>query len=629
MSFSNIAELQSAGLKVLLVEDQPISTKLVAELLKKAPRISLEKSVTRLSDAVALAPAQKFDVILLDLQLEDSTGYETFSAIQEAFPDSAILVLSASENEELALSTVRNGAQDYLVKGSFDRRLLIRAIHHAFERKQSAEALRKSELTVRAIFESSLDAIVITDAEGRLVDVNAAAEDLFGERKKELVEQRLHELCGAGFADQWEQFQQSGRARTRVTIPRGAETDARLAECCFAANILPGQHLAVFRDITEQQHLEEQLRSSQKMEAIGRLAGGVAHEFNNMLAIMSSYTELLDRSLEGTPLQEKTRKILVTSQRAASLVNQLLAFGHKQVLMPTVLDVRNLVQDISGIVKCIVGVNVQLTMSFPEEASSVKADRSHLEQIILSMAENARDAMPQGGSLAIQVQNVSDRRKGEGSAARSYVLLSIADSGIGMDEKTRSRIFEPFFTTKKNSHGLGLSTVYGIVQQSGGHVIVHSEPGAGTTFHIYLPAAEEAAGEIKPDETKLSQAAGNETILVVDDETQLRDAISEYLESCGYRVLKAENGSEAVSTLNSYTGKVSLIVSDVVMPEMNGRDLLDFVRGSRPETKVLLISGYTDDVMIRHGISLDKSCFLQKPFTLRALAARVRSLLEQ
>lgn len=618
-------ETRHAVLSVLLIEDNQIDARLVSRHLKGASNC---RQVSRLGEALQILNAVQFDVILLDLNLEDSSGYESFSRVLHAASSAAIVVLSGSDDEELAIRTVREGAQDYLVKGSFDGRLLLRSIRYAFERKQAEEALRHSEATVRAIFENSLDAIAIIDRNAALLEANSAAARLFRLDRDQLVQTRLLDFGDEQMESEWHRFQKSTQASGRFWIRREDGTQ-RLVDCSFNADILPEGHLVVLRDITEQQNLEDQLRQSQKMEAVGRLAGGVAHDFNNILGIISGYAELMQLNATDTAQKFRAEKVLAAIEKAASLTKQLLAFGRRQVLSPRLLNVSTVLGELSGMVRVMVGAEIQLIMH-QQSTGMVHADQGQLEQVILNLAANARDAMPNGGILTIKLENHVSSGSQPQVPEGDYVVLSVADTGIGMDADTQSRIFEPFFTTKRTGSGLGLSTVYGIVKQSGGHITVDSQLGIGSTFNIYLPLVPIARVESPSVEGEISvHQRGTETILLVDDEDELRNATAEYLESCGYRVLKARNGQEAIDLADRFKGKISLLISDIVMPKTSGRSLLDHVRKTRPKTNVLVISGYADDAVIRHGIFLETTYFLQKPFTFQLLGSKIRKLLDR
>jgi len=584
--------------------------------------------VTRLGEALSHLERDRPDVILLDLNLEDSAGYETFSRIQQAASGAAILVLSGSDDEDLAIRTVREGAQDYLVKGTFDGRLLLRSIRYAIERKRSEEALRQSETTVRAIFENSLEGIVIFAGDGICLEANSAAGALVNLSRNDLIGSRLCDFCEKGFEQVWSDLStfESGRGQFWAHLKDGSR---RLVNYSFTANILPGQHLAMLRDITEQQGMEEQLRDSQKMEAVGRLAGGVAHDFNNILGIISGHAELLESSAASQVERGRAEKIISATEKAASLTRQLLAFGRKQVMSLKLLDLATVLEGVSSMVDCLMGAEIQISIQAKRGLGLVRADQSQLEQVIMNLATNAREAMPEGGILTIKID---EYRCGEDQCdvpAGEYICFSVSDTGIGMTKETQARIFEPFFTTRKGGSGLGLSTVYGIVKQSGGYIRVNSAPNQGTTFSICLPKVSGPELERAAEAKKPAHATGNETILLVDNEEDLRNAACEYLEGCGYRVLTAGDGRKAVAICDEHKGAISLLISDIVMPKLNGRGLVDHVRKTRPGTSVLIISGYAADAVWRHGIALDPSCFLQKPFTFQVLSTKIRAILDK
>jgi signal transduction histidine kinase len=431
-----------------------------------------------------------------------------------------------------------------------------------------------------------------------------------------------------GLETEWRGFRENGSGRARFWIRRH-DGVKRLVDCSFNANIMPGRHLCVLRDITEQQSLEEQLGQARKMEAVGRLAGGVAHDFNNILGIIGGYAELLELNSTDEGQRAKAEKILVATQKAASLTKQLLAFGRRQVMSPKLLDLSTVVAEVNSMVHCLVGPESQVIVHAHPDLGLVNADQGQLEQVILNLAANARDAMPNGGTLTMAMDNCISRPGASEVPPGEYVRLSVTDSGTGMEPEIESRIFEPFFTTKKSGSGLGLSTVYGIVKQSGGHITVHSELDVGSTFNIYLPLI--TSPRLKPPKIegkKRVDLEGHETILLVDDEDDLRNAAGEYLENCGYRVLKACNGKEAIEMADKFQGQIGLVITDIIMPKVNGRGVVDHIKKTRPETNILVISGYADDAIIRHGIFLETTCFLQKPFTFQILGSKIRTLLE-
>jgi two-component system, cell cycle sensor histidine kinase and response regulator CckA len=389
-------------------------------------------------------------------------------------------------------------------------------------------------------------------------------------------------------------------------------------------------------DVTDRKQLEEQFRQAQKMEAVGRLAGGIAHDFNNLLMVIQGYADLMtDRLPEGDALRRNAEQIQMAAQRATSLTRQLLAFSRKQMLAPKVLNIQSVVVDMEKILRRLIGEDVELQTSAAADLGLVKADRSQLEQVIMNLAVNARDAMPKGGRLTIETANVElDASFGETPAVvvpGKYVLLAVTDNGSGMDAETQAHIFEPFFTTKEKGKGtgLGLATVYGIVKQSGGYVWVYSEMGRGTAFKIYLPRIEEenppAGRDQMPDAESVKR--GSETVLLVEDEKGVRELAREYLEMTGYTVVLAEDGRTALELAAMHSGTIHLLMTDVVMPGISGRELADRVAKIRPGIKVLYMSGYTDHAVVHHGILENDAVLLQKPFTLSTLAAKLREIL--
>ena len=380
--------------------------------------------------------------------------------------------------------------------------------------------------------------------------------------------------------------------------------------------------------------LEEQLRQSQKMEAIGRLAGGVAHDFNNLLSVVLSYSELLIADLkEGDPIRDDIEEIRRAGTRAASLTRQLLMFSRQQVIEPKVLDLNEVLSAMEKMLRRLVGEDVELTSVPGAALGRVRVDPGSIEQVIMNLAINARDAMPTGGKLSMETANVTldeEYARGHLSAKPgSYVMFSMTDTGTGIEKAMLTRIFEPFFTTKEQGKGtgLGLSTVFGIVQQSGGNVWVYSEPGMGTTFKVYLPTVDDVAEAAEPPRG-LTTLRGSETILLVEDEEQVRNVVRGILRRHGYTVVEAASAGEALLLSEQHVGPVHLLLSDVVMPHMSGPELAKRLVHSRPEMKVLCMSGYTDDAAVRHGVIDAAFAYLQKPITVEALTRKVRDVLD-
>jgi two-component system cell cycle sensor histidine kinase/response regulator CckA len=400
--------------------------------------------------------------------------------------------------------------------------------------------------------------------------------------------------------------------------------------------------LAYIRDITERKRaekerekLQEQVRQSQKMEAVGVLAGGVAHDFNNLLSVINGYSELLLKGVaRDDPRRSDIEQILQAGQRAASLTSQLLAFSRKQILHPVTLNLDDVVAQMSTMFRRLIGEDIALVCITRPGLGFVHADQGQIQQILMNLVVNARDAMPQGGRLTIETANVDiDEgyvRKHAPMRAGPYIMLAISDNGIGMDSETQARIFEPFFTTKGagKGTGLGLSTVYGIVKQSNGFLWVYSEPGKGTTFKIYLPRVQGEADKLSEDAKVVPDLRGSETVLVVEDEPSVRALAARILRERGYTVIEASNGKEALRTAQEYAGKIHLVLADVVMPEMSGKVLVSQIEAARPGIRALFISGYTDNAIIHHGILEANVAFLQKPFSANVLASKVREVID-
>jgi signal transduction histidine kinase/sensor domain CHASE-containing protein/ActR/RegA family two-component response regulator len=392
--------------------------------------------------------------------------------------------------------------------------------------------------------------------------------------------------------------------------------------------------IGVALDITERERLTDQLRQSQKMQAVGELAGGVAHDFNNLLMVVKGHSQLLlDRLPDASPMRLSVEQVEKAADRAASLTRQLLAFSRKQVLQPRVLDMNEAVGGMIRMFSRVIGENIEMAFLPGGKLGRVKADPGQIEQVLLNLVVNARDAMPSGGRLTIETSNV-ELDRGYAATHTSlepglYVMLTVTDTGCGMDAETQARIFEPFFTTKGpgKGTGLGLATVYGVVKQSGGYIYVYSEVGRGTTFKIYLPQVTDELDKLVPETGKGRSARGTETILFVEDEQSVRELVRDYLVAAGYCLLEAADGIQALKVAAAHPGPVHMLITDVVMPHLSGPELATKLSSERPALKVLFISGYTDDTVFRHGVLEGGVAFLQKPFNLKALAQKIREVL--
>jgi two-component system, cell cycle sensor histidine kinase and response regulator CckA len=510
----------------------------------------------------------------------------------------------------------------------------------AIEHKRYEEALRRSEARSRSLILSAAFGIFRCTLGGRFVDVNPALINMLGHgsveellavnaRKQIFVNpQELDHLADQcrrmgtlnGIEVQWK------RKDGRIIIVRLSGSAAVSAED-------PQEVLELIaEDITERRQLEEQLRQAQKMDAVGRLAGGVAHDFNNLLMVINGYTEVLLEELNaGSPLHLKVQSIQQAADRAATLTRQLLAFSRKQLLELKVVDVNTVIADMERLLRPLIGENIELVTRLSTDAGHTRADAGQLEQVIMNLVVNAKDAMPDGGKLTLQSADVSVRHDSEHRFIQPgrYAVISVSDSGHGMDKETQSRIFEPFFTTKEKGKGtgLGLSTVYGIVKQSNGYVFLQSEPGTGTTFHVYLPRVEDSTEEISEEKILPSEGGGCETVLLVEDEESVRELVRVTLTSRGYRVLEAENGECGLRTAEEFKEPIDILITDVMMPGIGGRDLARQLTAQRPGISVLYLSGYTEDTVVTQGALAPGTAFLQKPFTLQNLAKKVREVL--
>jgi signal transduction histidine kinase/CheY-like chemotaxis protein len=414
------------------------------------------------------------------------------------------------------------------------------------------------------------------------------------------------------------------------------EPDRALMEVLAQVGTQLGRIIERQRAARQIRDREDQLRQSQKMEAMGRLAGGIAHDFNNLLTAINGYSALLLRRVEGNSiLRPSILEISKAGERAAGLTGQLLAFSRKQVLTSELLDLNRLVQDMDKMFARLIGEDIELSMELAPELGVFKANRGQIEQVLMNLVVNARDAMPKGGTVRIRTQNelVSRPREMQAESVRPgrYIVLAVSDDGLGMDAETRRRIFEPFYTTKPlgEGTGLGLSTVFGIVKQSGGYIDVQSEPGKGSTFLIYFPAMlQEGIGEAVMNGVHTEPARGSETILLVEDDDSVRKLTFEILSDMGYTVLEAGSGQQALERCKSHSGPIDLLLTDVVMARMNGRELAEKILELRPGIKIVYMSGYTDDAILRRGVETSGLAFITKPFAPEALTEKIREVLQ-
>jgi PAS domain S-box-containing protein len=636
---------------VLHLEDSPRDAEVIHHKLEVAGvRCDIVLAHSKDSFEAALM-RESFDLILSDYNLP---GYDGTSAIERAHkhqPDTPVIVISGSIGEDEAVKCLRIGATDYLLKQRLDRLApaVQRAIQEAEERrrrKEAEQALLQRERRLSSIYETVSDSLFYVDVEPdgryRFTSVNPAFVSTTGLDYNQIVGKRVDEVIPEpSLTLTLEKYREAIRERRvvrweeTVEYPRGRLTGEVSIAPVFDDAGTCTHLVGAGHDITERQRLEAQFRQAQKMESVGQLAGGIAHDFNNLLTVINGTAELAIEDLrEGDPLLEDLQEIRRAGERAAALTRQLLAFSRKQILQPQVLDLNTVVAGMESMLRRLIGENIDLVVVPTVGLGRVKADPGQMEQVIANLAVNARDAMPQGGKLTVEMQGVDideqyAHQHGVVVKPGPYVMLAISDTGVGMDDVTRARIFEPFFTTKApgKGTGLGLSTVYGIVKQSNGFIWAHSKVGHGTSFKVYLPqVAEVAAG--KRHSPTVAPGHGIETILLVEDVEGLRRLAKRMLESAGYTVLTAANGEEALLLLERYEQPLHLMVTDVVMPGMSGRTLAERFDATRPGMKVLYMSGYTDDVVVRHGVLDEGMPFLSKPFAVVELTRKVREVLD-
>ncbi len=637
----------SRPLRVLIVEDSEDDTQLLLHELRRGGYDPMHERVDSAATMEQALAGQQWDMVIADYGIPNFNSMAALALLKERGLDLPFIIVSGAITEETAVATMKAGAHDYLLKGNLKR--LIPAIERELreaksrrERRRAEEALRESEKRLQAILDNSPALIFLKNTEGRYLYVNPqfakltplTREQILGKTDDEIflpaqaAAFRTNDLkvLQAGVALEFEEVadQQDGPHTSIVSKFPLRNAEGKVYAICGIAT-----------DITERKSLEAQLRQSQKMEAIGQLAGGIAHDFNNLLTVINGYSELMLLSLPVEhPHCATFEQIRQAGEKASRLNRQLMAFSRQQVLQPKVLDLNAVVANIDTMLQRVIGEDIDLLTILSPGLASVKADPGQIEQVLMNLLVNARDAMPAGGRLTIETADVvldtDYARTHVAVNPGRYVMLAVSDNGCGMDAETQARIFEPFFTTKElgKGTGLGLSTVYGIVKQSGGNIGVYSEPGRGTTFRIYLPRIEEAAEAVEPGKAREQLPRGSETILLVEDEAGVRTLAKTILQTHGYTVLDAAQGKDAFLLSGQHEGLIHLMVTDMVMPEMSGREVADRLKPLRPNMKVLFMSGFTDKAMVHHG-ELDRGmAFLQKPFTPQTLARKVREVLD-
>ena len=634
-------------LRVLILEDRDSDAELVIDHLKQA---GFEPAWNRAQDEAEFVAAldPDLDVILADFNLPSFGAPRALELLKERGLGVPLIVVSGSIGEDIAVQVLHSGAADYLLKDRLARlgqavRRVVTERRLETEKRRAEEALKEAEERTRFALHAAR--VGVWEA-----DLRTGAA-----RWSEMLE-ALHGIPAGTFGGTFEAFlsyiHPDDRESVRASIDEATRqhTDSNIlyrtewpdgtthwingtGKTFYDDADTPMRAAGVGLDVTERHILEEQNRQSQKVEAIGQLAGGIAHDFNNLLTAIQGYCELLGSELGSeSPHQSDLGEIRHAADRAASLTKQLLAFSRRQILEVRVLDLRDSLRGIESMLRRLIGEDIDVVLRTTDEAARVKADPAQIEQVILNLAINARDAMPEGGSLLLEVMNAtldeSYARRHVSVKPGRYVMLGVSDTGMGMDAVTQARIFEPFFTTKKAERGtgLGLSTVYGIVKQSGGNIWVYSEPGRGATFKVYLPRVDEVEDQ-PASQPAPGTLTGSETILVVEDEPGVRELVRRVLERYGYRVLIAATPHDALELAARHVDPIHLLISDVVLPEMSGRSLASQIVASRSDVRVIYMSGYTDNAIVHHGVLDPDTPFLQKPFTPEALARKVHVVL--
>jgi two-component system cell cycle sensor histidine kinase/response regulator CckA len=639
-------------LRVLLVEDDQQYAIYMQEFLRVAPGLNVEVThVASLARAEAALARAATDLVVLDVMLPDGNGCHWLATQKELGQTAAVVVLSNVEGDEAVTAALSAGAEDYLVKSDSDPSTLLRVVRHAVERHYFREQLNRTGRRFQHLLENVVDLITVLDLDGSVVYASPAAERLLGVKPEKLIGSRL-----------WDRVHVDDVMAMHALILQLAEEPETPRECEFRVlgtgdiwhsfeaigRVLtdaPRQQILInARDVSARkkaeqalQQREQDLRKAQKMEAIGRLAGGVAHDFSNVLTVILGATErLLDQLPSERPLRAEAESIRHAAERAVDLTMQLLTFSRRQVMAPTVLPVADVLAGVGRFLRPLIGEDIAFTTTIQPGIGSIRADRTQLEQVLLNLAINARDAMPNGGKLAIDATTTTlvgpESIGGVLLPPGPYILIRVEDTGVGMDERTLARAFEPFFTTKgpDKGTGIGLATVYGIVNQSGGAVALSSRIDVGTTVSAYFPQVAEPLVEPThaPVQPPAAPAGGTETVLLVEDEDEVRELVRDMLELAGYTVLAAELPHVADRFCRTHDGPIHLLLTDVVMPEASGRDVATRVREVRPDTRILFMSGYPEYPGSASEVSALEGEYLAKPFDRRVLLARVRGVLD-
>jgi two-component system, cell cycle sensor histidine kinase and response regulator CckA len=603
--------------RLLLVEDNPGDALLVVEALSEITsyKLALEE-VTSLKQASAALESNGFDGIILDLTLPDSTGIETLSQMRAFSPETPIIVLTGLDARSgLREKAEQFGAFEFVSKNELSQ-LLPRSVHWTLRHKRAELQHRQFERLVKSI----PDAVIVTDRAAVICFVNDAALELYGKQNDDLVGVPLDcEIKEGLVAD--------------IEIVRGKERrycEVRVGACEW--NGVPA-FLVLVRDMTEQRRLNEQLQHAQKMEAVGLMAGGVAHDFNNLLLVMLVYAEMLREDYgEDESRLPALVEIVHAIERAQGLTRQLLAFSRRQPSEVSVVNMGEVVTGIHSMLRRMLSANIEMVTVAGEDLWPVLVDKGQIEQVFMNLAVNAHDAMPTGGRFAVEIENRTIAGADQEMPPGDYVAMHVSDTGTGIEPEYLSRIFDPFFTTKERGRGtgLGLSTCYGIVTQAGGSVKVDSTIGVGTTFHVFLPRTVEKISQPAASAVQSDGPGGRETILIVEDDHAVMRATAATLKKGGYTILTAANGDEACRLVQRHSGDIDLVLSDVVMPQLGGPELAEFLATARPDTPVIFMTGYSDyPIVTENGDNrIAKRRAIMKPFRPNELLSIVREVLD-
>jgi two-component system cell cycle sensor histidine kinase/response regulator CckA len=647
MRKTKISKISQRQLQSLLVGGSEQEFADLREFLTKLGQRQADLDHAVLPDDVLNQVGKKFyDLLLCSSKSTDNAAFQLLRQVRQRDSGVTLIFLTDPVDKDAIEAAIQARGCLHAPENKRLGTCMVLAPPGAIEVDSVERQHHKSEETLRKLWrsvEQSADIVIIMDRSGVMEYVNPAFEALTGYSRQEAIGQTLGVLkseqqAGELYEEMWNTVL-SGNVFRGIVMNRKKNGETLIIEKALTplrdGNGQITHFISTGHDITEHRKLESDLRQAQKMDAIGRLAGGVAHDFNNLLLVISAYAELmLDSLAEQDPLRRNVAEIMTASRRAADLTRQLLAFGRKQVQLLQVLDLNTVVAEIIAMLPRLIGEDIDLVFAPAHDLGKVKADPVQIEQVVMNLAANARDAMPCSGTLTIETATVlvdeSYVQRHSIVPRGDYVLLTVADSGQGIAAEHLPHIFEPFYTTKEKGKGtgLGLATVYGIVKQNGGFVWVYSEPGLGTTFKIYLPRVQSLSGEVRILKPAEECPRGCETLLLVEDETSVRQASRDFLIRSGYNVLEANDGEEGLRVSHHHRGPIHLMITDVVMPRMSGPQLAERLADERPDMKVLFVSGYAENTVLQHGKIDVNTRFLQKPFSLKTLARKVREVLE-